>query len=107
MDLNTAIDVIESCDGFTDESTPVGEAWATVLSHLYQDLYRDKCIEVDCVETPLDPSATDTEELPTPDFRDICIGLLRSLKIQEAGLANPFTETRIKQAEEALKLTEP
>jgi hypothetical protein len=35
MDLNTAIDVIESCDGFTDESTPVGEAWAVVLNYIY------------------------------------------------------------------------
>ena len=35
MDLNTAIEVIESCTGFTDESTPAGEAWAVVLSYLY------------------------------------------------------------------------
>jgi hypothetical protein len=34
MDLSTAIDVIESCAGFTDESTPVGEAWAVVLRYL-------------------------------------------------------------------------
>jgi hypothetical protein len=34
MDIQTAIDIIESCSGFTDESTPVGEAWNTVLSYL-------------------------------------------------------------------------
>jgi hypothetical protein len=34
MDLPTAIDVIESCAGFTDDSTPVGEAWCRILSCL-------------------------------------------------------------------------
>jgi len=35
MNLSTAIDVIESCSGFTESDTPVGEAWATVLSYLH------------------------------------------------------------------------
>ena len=34
MNLNDAIDVIESAPGFTDETTPVGEAWAIVLASL-------------------------------------------------------------------------
>lgn len=34
MNLYDAIDVIESAPGFTDETTPVGEAWATVLTSL-------------------------------------------------------------------------
>jgi hypothetical protein len=32
MNLHDAISVIESTAGFTDEDTPVGEAWATVLA---------------------------------------------------------------------------
>ena len=34
MDLNTAIDVIESVAGFTDPDTSVGEAWAVVMAQL-------------------------------------------------------------------------
>lgn len=34
MTLEEAIDVIEGCSGFTDASTPVGEAWGVVLWHL-------------------------------------------------------------------------
>ena len=34
MDLNTAIDVIESVAGFTDADTSVGEAWAVVVAQL-------------------------------------------------------------------------
>jgi chromosome segregation ATPase len=34
MELETAIDVIESVSGFDDESTSVGEAWQTILNHL-------------------------------------------------------------------------
>ena len=34
MDLNTAIDVIESVAGFTDADAPVGEAWAVVIAQL-------------------------------------------------------------------------
>lgn len=34
MNLNDAINVVESAPGFTDETTPVGEAWATVLASL-------------------------------------------------------------------------
>jgi hypothetical protein len=36
MDLNTAIGVIESCSGFTDESTMAGEAWEVILQYLRQ-----------------------------------------------------------------------
>jgi hypothetical protein len=36
MNIQDAIDVIESVSGFTDESTPVGEAWIEVLSYLYR-----------------------------------------------------------------------
>ena len=36
MNIQDAIDVIESVSGFTDESTPVGEAWAEVLSYVYR-----------------------------------------------------------------------
>ena len=36
------------------------------------------------------------------DFRDLCVGLLKSLKIQEAGLASALVEHRIKEAEHAL-----
>jgi hypothetical protein len=35
MNLSTAIDVIESCSGFTESDTPAGEAWAVVLSYLH------------------------------------------------------------------------
>jgi hypothetical protein len=38
MDIYTAIDLIETCSGFTDESTPVGEAWAVVHSYLCRPL---------------------------------------------------------------------
>jgi len=31
LNIETAIDIIESCAGFTDESAPVGEAWLVVL----------------------------------------------------------------------------
>ena len=34
MDLNTAIDVIESVAGFADADTSVGEAWAVVMAQL-------------------------------------------------------------------------
>ena len=34
MNLNDAINVIESASGFTDETTSVGEAWAIVLASL-------------------------------------------------------------------------
>ena len=34
MNIQDAIDVIESVSGFTDESTPVGEAWLEVLSFI-------------------------------------------------------------------------
>lgn len=34
MSLDTAISIIESCAGFTDESTPVGEAWSVVVANL-------------------------------------------------------------------------
>jgi hypothetical protein len=36
MNIEEAIDVIESVSGFTDESTPVGEAWQEVLAYLYR-----------------------------------------------------------------------
>ena len=36
MNIQDAIDVIESVAGFTDESTPVGDAWAEVLSYVYR-----------------------------------------------------------------------
>jgi hypothetical protein len=36
VNIQDAIDVIESVSGFTDESTPVGEAWAEVLSYVYR-----------------------------------------------------------------------
>ena len=35
MNIQDAIDVIESVAGFTDESTPVGEAWLEVLSFIH------------------------------------------------------------------------
>ena len=35
MDILTAIDVIESISGVTDESTPAGEAWEVILSAIY------------------------------------------------------------------------
>ena len=34
MNIQDAVDVIESVSGFTDESTPVGEAWLEVLSFI-------------------------------------------------------------------------
>ena len=34
MNIQDAIDVIESVSGFTDESTPVGEAWLEILSYI-------------------------------------------------------------------------
>ena len=34
MNIQDAIDVIESVAGFTDETTPVGEAWLEVLSYV-------------------------------------------------------------------------
>jgi hypothetical protein len=34
MDIVTAVDVIESVAGITDESTSAGEAWAVVLSYI-------------------------------------------------------------------------
>ena len=36
MNIQDAIDVIESVSGFTDESTPVGEAWLEVLSFIHR-----------------------------------------------------------------------
>jgi hypothetical protein len=36
VNIQDAIDVIESVSGFTDESTPVGEAWAEVLSFIHR-----------------------------------------------------------------------
>ncbi len=36
MNIQDAIDVIESVAGFTDESTPVGEAWLEVLSFIHR-----------------------------------------------------------------------
>jgi hypothetical protein len=36
VNIQDAIDVIESVAGFTDESTPVGDAWAEVLSYVYR-----------------------------------------------------------------------
>jgi hypothetical protein len=35
VSIQDAIDVIESVSGFTDESTPVGEAWLEVLSFIH------------------------------------------------------------------------
>ncbi len=35
MNLQDAIDVIESAPGFNDETTSVGEAWAAVLASIY------------------------------------------------------------------------
>jgi hypothetical protein len=35
VNIQDAIKVIESVSGFTDESTPVGEAWAEVLSFIH------------------------------------------------------------------------
>ena len=35
MNIQDAVDVIESVSGFTDESTPVGEAWLEVLSFIH------------------------------------------------------------------------
>jgi len=35
VNIQDAIDVIESVSGFTDESTPVGEAWLEVLSFIH------------------------------------------------------------------------
>lgn len=37
--LRSEIDVVESCAGFMDESTPAGEAWATIL----QTMKRSRC----------------------------------------------------------------
>ena len=34
MDLQTAIDTIESLPGLSDESTAAGEAWTVVLKHM-------------------------------------------------------------------------
>jgi len=34
VNIQDAVDVIESVSGFTDESTPVGEAWLEVLSFI-------------------------------------------------------------------------
>jgi hypothetical protein len=36
VNIEDAIDVIESVSGFTDESTPVGGAWAEVLSFIHR-----------------------------------------------------------------------
>jgi hypothetical protein len=36
VNIQDAIDVIESVAGFTDESTPVGEAWLEVLSFIHR-----------------------------------------------------------------------
>jgi hypothetical protein len=36
VNIQDAIDVIESVSGFTDESTPVGEAWLEVLSFIHR-----------------------------------------------------------------------
>ncbi len=41
MDLETACNIIESCPGFDDETSSVGEAWAFVVqdhAHLYRAL---------------------------------------------------------------------
>ena len=34
MDLQNAMSVIESCAGFTDDSTPAGEAWSVVQAEI-------------------------------------------------------------------------
>jgi len=34
MRIEDAIDVIDNCSGFTDLTTPVGEAWDIVLSRM-------------------------------------------------------------------------
>jgi hypothetical protein len=36
VNIQDAIDVIESVSGFTDQSTPVGEAWLEVLSFIHR-----------------------------------------------------------------------
>jgi hypothetical protein len=52
MDIYTAIDVIESCPGFTESDTPVGEAWAVVLSYLQ----RNTSAKPDPDAEPADPA---------------------------------------------------
>jgi hypothetical protein len=37
--MRSEIDVVESCAGFTDESTPVGEAWSRILGAMERSRY--------------------------------------------------------------------
>jgi len=45
VNILDAIDVIESVSGFTDESTPVGEAWRVVISYIYLPVQERSRIE--------------------------------------------------------------
>lgn len=54
MNISDAINTIESVAGVTDESTPVGEAWAAILRHIRS--------------TPVAQSVPASERLP--DNRD-------------------------------------
>jgi hypothetical protein len=67
MNIQDAIEVIESVSGFTDESTPVGEAWLEILSY---------------INRPVPPVAEEVEKLvkwlekysnsawPRPDYEE-------------------------------------
>jgi len=37
--MRSEIDVVESCAGFTDESTPVGDAWSRILGAMERSRY--------------------------------------------------------------------
>jgi len=50
MDLQNAMSVIESCAGFTDDSTPAGEAWSVVQS----EIERLRAERIDLVRWMLD-----------------------------------------------------
>ena len=68
MDLNTAIDVIESVAGFADADTSVGEAWAVVMAQL------------NAAPTPAGEVADETRYL-TKELRDQADDLSPSLEL--------------------------
>jgi hypothetical protein len=57
VNIQDAIDVIESVSGFTDKSTPVGEAWAEVLSYVrgLEDRQRMARFQLLSIADELDP----------------------------------------------------
>ena len=65
MNIQDAIDVIESVSGFTDESTPVGEAWAEVLSFIHRPT----------IQPEPEPEPPTDEEID--DWRNQCADLTR------------------------------